>query len=131
LALEPTEKGPAVESQILIEAQARSLRIKELDIDVRYDIEGSTLTPGRHGFSVLGRLIVLVSERRPLFFLGIGGAFLLAIGAVLGVVVVETYLRTGALAVGSLFFVSTSIILGALSIFMGIVLNVMRKVVAR
>jgi len=128
MQLEPTESGLAIESQMLIEAQARNLRIKELDIEVRYDIDGSNRPPGRHGFSVLGRLIALLSERRPLFFFGIGGAVLLVSGTLLGVTVVETYYTTRELAVGYLFAVAISTILGSLSIFMGIVLNVIRKI---
>src|SRR5438132_3460998 len=54
-AIEPTDKGLSIESQMLLEAQERNLRIQEVNIDVRYDIEGSTVAPGKHGTSVLGR----------------------------------------------------------------------------
>src|SRR3989454_8364441 len=51
--IEPTDNGLSIESQMLVEAQERDLRIHEVNIDARYDIEGSTVAPGRHGTSVL------------------------------------------------------------------------------
>src|SRR5947208_13391869 len=48
--IEPTDSGLSIESQMLLEAQERNLRIHEVDIDARYDIEGSKLSPARHGF---------------------------------------------------------------------------------
>ena len=78
-AIEPTDKGLSIESQMLLEAQERNLRIQEVNIDVRYDIEGSTVAPGKHGTSVLGRIVTLVSEKRPLFVFGVSGAALLLI----------------------------------------------------
>src|SRR5438093_1411806 len=41
--IEPTDNGLAVEPHMLLEAQERSLRIQEVNIDARDDIEGSTL----------------------------------------------------------------------------------------
>src|SRR6267378_6525742 len=78
-SLEPTEDGLSIESQLLLEAQERNLRIQEVQIDIRYDVDGSKISAGRHGSSVLGRLVVLVSEKRPLFFFGVSGAALLSI----------------------------------------------------
>src|SRR5881409_2604803 len=58
--IEPTDDGLSIESQMLLEAQERNLRIQEVNIDARYDIEGSTLSLGRHGTTVLGRIVTLV-----------------------------------------------------------------------
>src|SRR5438552_2828000 len=58
-SLEPTEDGLSIESQLLLEAQELSLRIAEVQIDSRYDLDGSTLSAGKHGTSVLGRIIAL------------------------------------------------------------------------
>src|SRR5438445_1906680 len=82
--IEPTDDGLSVESQMLVEAQERNLRIREVNIDARYDVDGSTVSPGRHGSSVLGRIVTLVSEKRPLFFYGVSGARRLLVAASLG-----------------------------------------------
>src|SRR6267378_1959661 len=95
-SLEPTENGLSIESQLLLEAQERNLRIEQVSIDSRYDLDGSTISAGRHGSSVLGRIIVLVSEKRPLFVFGVSGAILLLIAASFGVIVLETLLTRGA-----------------------------------
>ena len=75
--MEPSDNGLSIESQMLLEAQERKLRIHEVGIGARYDLEGSTLGPARHGTSVLRRIITVVSERRPLFFFGLCGIAML------------------------------------------------------
>ncbi len=54
IAMEPTENGLSIESQMLLEAQEKDLRIDEVNVDFQYDVDGSTVSPGRHGTSVLG-----------------------------------------------------------------------------
>src|SRR2546422_1878248 len=103
--IEPTDSGLSIESQMLLEAQERNLRIREVSIDARYDLEGSTLTPGRHGTSVLGRIVTLVSEKRPLLLFGVSGAVLLVIAAALGVILLQIYYATRAFAIGYAFIV--------------------------
>src|SRR5437773_3756780 len=95
-ALEPTENGLSIESQLLLEAQERNLRIEEVHVDSRYDLDGSTISPGKHGSSVLGRIIVLVSEKRPLFFFGVPGAMFLVIATILATIVLETFMTSAA-----------------------------------
>ncbi len=127
--LEPDDAGLGIESQMLIEAQDVGLRIQEVDIRARYDVEGSTLSPGRHGMGVLGHVLSLVSERRPLFFFGVPGAALLLGAALFGLLVVTTFSLTGQLAIGTAFLVLLLGIVGVLSIFIGIVLHAIRKLV--
>src|SRR6266498_3516963 len=129
-AIEPTDDGLSIESQMLVEAQERNLRIREVNIDARYDLDGSTLAPGKHGTSVLGRIITLVSEKRPLFFFGLSGVALLGVAIFLGLVVVERFYATRQLAIGYTFIVAMSAIVGIISVFIGIVLNAMKKMIA-
>src|SRR3989442_9397836 len=103
--IEPTDDGLSIESQMLLEAQDRNLRIHEVNIDARYDLEGSTFTPGKHGTSVLGRVVTLVSEKRPLFFFGLSGATLLLIAAALGGFLLQIYYATRTFAIGYPFIV--------------------------
>jgi len=130
-AIEPTDKGLSIESQMLLEAQERNLRIQEVNIDVRYDIEGSTVAPGKHGTSVLGRIVTLVSEKRPLFVFGVSGAALLLIAAALGVFLLQIYYATRAFAIGYAFIVVLFGIVGIISIFMGITLNALKRIATK
>src|SRR5438552_3162325 len=104
-SLEPTERGLSIESQLLLEAQERNLRIEGVHIDSRYDLDGSTISAGKHGSSVLGRIIVLVSEKRPLFVFGVSGAALLLIAASFSIIVLETLITRGAVAQGTALLV--------------------------
>ncbi len=132
-SLEPTERGLSIESQLLLEAQEKNLRITQVEIDSRYDLEGSSISPGRHGSSVLGRIITLVTEKRPLLFFGVSGAVLLLIASVLGVVVLETYYSSSPhqLAVGYMFIVVFFGIIGIVTIFIGVTLNVLTRMSTR
>ena len=131
LSLEPTEKGLAIESQLLLDAQEKNLRIKEVNIDARYDVEGSKVSPARHGTAVLGRIIVLVSEKRPLFFFGVSGAVLLLIASALGVVVLQTFSTSHVLAIGYTFIVVLFGIVGTITIFVGVTLNAIKRMTAK
>ena len=126
-ALEPTENGLSIESQILLEAQEQNLRIEEVSIDIRYDLDGSKISPGKHGSGVLGRLVVLVSEKRPLFFFGLSGALLLSVAAILAIFVLETLIRSGNVAQGTASLVVLFGTVGFVSIFIGLTLNALKR----
>src|SRR5439155_12561154 len=103
------------------------LRIEEVQIDARYDLDGSTIRPGKHGTSVLGRIITLISVKRPLFFFGVSGSVLLLIAAAVGVILLQTYYATRAFAIGYAFIVVLFGIVGIVSIFIGITLNALKR----
>jgi glycosyltransferase involved in cell wall biosynthesis len=129
LELEPSETSLVIESQMLGEAQERGLRIAEIDVKARYDLDGSTYGPGRHGLEVLARVLNLVSERRPLFFFGISG-FGLTVGAgLLGIYTIQLYRGEGVFAVGYALLVLLLALTGVLSMFTGIVLNSIKKMI--
>ncbi len=130
-AIEPTENGLSIESQMLIDAQELNLRIDEVNVDFDYDVDGSNVSPGRHGTTVLGRLVTLVSVKRPLLFFGSFGAGLLIVATALGAIVLSTYYTTRALATGTMFIVLLFGIVGILSIFIGITLNAFQSVAHR
>jgi len=125
--IEPTNSGLSIESQMLLEAQEMSLRIQEVSGDARYDVDGSTVSPVRHGAGVLGWLVLLVSERRPLFFFGVTGVILLFLAGLLGLYTIQVYYALRVFAIGyAMLFLLFSVV-GVLTIFTGIVLNAMRR----
>lgn len=130
-ALEPTEPSHAIESQMLIEAQEKGLKLHEVQIRARYDVEGSTISPGKHGLKVLGAIVSILSERRPLFSFGVPGLAFLLIGLSLAVYTAELYYGSGVFAIGYALLVLLFAIVGVLSIFIGIVLNAMRRIMPR
>jgi glycosyltransferase involved in cell wall biosynthesis len=121
--LDLRENGFAVESEMIVRAADKNLKITEVPISNIYTKDGSTLHPIRHGVDVLSRIIVMISQRRPLFFFGLAGGILLVIGLVVGIRVINIANATGNLATGSAVLTTLLIIAGIVSIFTGIILN--------
>ena len=125
--LELKEDGFAIESEMITRAADKNLKITEVPISNIYTKDGSTLNPIRHGVDVLSRIIVMISQRRPLFFFGLAGVILLVIGLIIGIRVINIAATTGALAIGSTVLTTMFIIAGMLSIFTGIILNALSR----
>jgi glycosyltransferase involved in cell wall biosynthesis len=121
--LELKESGFAIESEMITGAADKNLKVTEVPISNIYTRDGSTLNPIKHGLGVLNRIIVMISQRRPLFFFGLAGGVLLLIGFIIGIRVLHIATTTGDLALGSAVLTALLIIAGILSIFTGIILN--------
>jgi glycosyltransferase involved in cell wall biosynthesis len=125
--LELKESGMAISAETVTCAAAKNLKVTEVPISNIYTADGSTLNPIRHGIDVLSRIIVMISQRRPLFFFGLAGSVLLVIALVIGIRVINIAFKTGNLAIGSTILTTLFIIAGMLSIFTGIILNAVIK----
>ncbi len=125
--LELRENGMAVSAETIANAAKNGLKIAERPISIRYTRDGSTLNPVVHGLEVLGRIIVMISERRPLFFFGLGGAILSVIGFIAGIRVISLASGGGGLATGTALVSILLLIVGVFSVFTGIILNVLAK----
>jgi len=125
--LDLKENGFAIESEMITRAAAKNLKITEVPISNIYTIDGSTLNPIRHGIQVLSRIIVMISQRRPLFFFGLAGGILLAAGLIIGIRVLNIATTTGEVAIGSTILTTLLIITGISSIFTGIILNALTR----
>jgi glycosyltransferase involved in cell wall biosynthesis len=123
--LEPKEKGMAVSAETVSLATAKGLRIAEVPISAIYTKDGSTLNPVKHGLGVLNRVMVMISERRPLLFFGMGGGILIALGIFAGVVVLQKLFAFHDLNTGTALLSMLFITVGILSIFTGLILNVL------
>ena len=126
--LELKEKGMAVSSEIVSEAAAKGLKLTEVPISVTYTEDGSTLNPVKHGFGVLNRIMVMISERRPLLFFGLFGSIFLVLGLAAGITVIRLYyFEAGVLATGTALISILFITTGLLMVFTGVILNVLVK----
>ncbi|MBO7718821.1 MAG: glycosyltransferase family 2 protein [Methanosphaera sp.] len=72
--------GFGIESDMLIEASQNNLRIVEVPISVRYDVQTTRENPVIQGLSVLMRILEIMRFNRPLYFYGIGGSIILFFG---------------------------------------------------
>ena len=81
-----TAKGMAIESEMLADAGRHGLRITEVEIGVRYDVDGSTENPIKHGFGVLMMVLKDIEFNRPLYYLTLPGSILGIIGLIMGAI---------------------------------------------
>lgn len=123
LALELKEKGMAISAETVAEAAKRGLRVTEVPISVTYSRDSSTLNPVAHGLEVLFRILAMISERKPLFFFGLGGVVLIILGLVAGVRVLQLLSANGILPVGTTLIAVLFLTIGVFSIFTGIILH--------
>ena len=122
-----TENGFAVETEMIAKATDEGLKITEVPVSNIYTKDGSTLNPVAHGMEVLTRIIAMISERRPLFFFGLSGGILLILGIIAGSRVLQTLSASGVLPVGTALLSVLLSIIGAFSLFTGIILHVLAR----
>jgi len=125
--LEPKERGMAISAETISEATAKGLKIAEVPISAIYTRDGSTLNPVKHGIGVLNRVMVMISERRPLLFFGLAGGIAITLGIGAGILVLKALFTVNELAVGTALVSMLLITAGILCIFAGVILNVLVK----
>jgi glycosyltransferase involved in cell wall biosynthesis len=125
--LELSQKGFAVETEMIAVAEEKALKIAEVPISVEYTRDGSTLNPFRHGLGVLTQIMAMISERRPLFFFGVlGGCFTIA-GLVESIRTLHLYSTYLVLPLGTVLLAVLLLIIGVFCIFTGIILHTLSK----
>jgi len=92
--------GMAVESEMIVDAARAGLRIKEVPIDVRYDVDGSTFHPVQHGWSILSYMIRLVIRRKPVILYGLSELILGILGIVSILKIASDFLATKSIEPG-------------------------------
>jgi len=116
--------GFGVDSEILIDAAQKNLKIIEENITVIYNTGGKTSTkdPVSHSVSVLTSLIELIAIRHPLRYLGIPGFILLIIGIVYSFIVISIFNDTRVFSVPSTLVALGSLVVGLMLLLMSAVL---------
>jgi len=115
--------GFAIQAEMIADAAEKGLKVTEVPISVIYTKDGSTLNPIRHGLGVLARILAMISERRPLFFFGLGGSILIAFGLIAGVRTLYLFSNQGLLPPGNALLSVLFLTVGIFSIFTGIILH--------
>ncbi len=94
--IHPSGKGMAAGSEILVQMSDHQLKVGEIPIKVRYDIDGtSSQNPFRHGITVLMNVLRFVTIRRPVTAFGIPGVIILGIGVFLAFQALDISAKTG------------------------------------
>jgi glycosyltransferase involved in cell wall biosynthesis len=113
-------RGIEIESVMIIEAVRAGLRIVEVPVSVRYDVNGSSYHPVPHGLRVLSYVIGHPAAKRPLVFFGLAGAILLLAGIGSLYLAWGAFNNTGDIAIGYALACILFTILGTGSVFSAI-----------
>ena len=109
--------GFGIESDMLIEASVNKLRIVEVEITVRYDVNTTTDNPIVQGVRVLMRILELMRFNRPLYFYGISGSIVLFLG-ILIILTVKASLFTNNIYISAIgYFI---VVMGLFLLFFGL-----------
>ncbi len=116
-------EGYSIESD-MIAFLAGKVRIKEVPIDVRYDVPNKhKKNPFAHGLSVLSSLVGFIGYKRPLLSFGIPGFISVLIGLIFGFMAFSEYYVTNKLPYAPTIACGLFLILGLLLIIAGLILN--------
>ncbi|OGN99214.1 MAG: hypothetical protein A2Y89_05780 [Chloroflexi bacterium RBG_13_51_18] len=121
------ETGMAVSAETVAEASRKNLKVIQVPVSVTYSKDSSTLHPVKHGLGVFTRILVWISERRPLFFFGLGGLIMLIIGLIFGIRVLNLYSEYRVLPTGNTLVAVVFIVIGMFSIFTGLILRALSR----
>lgn len=124
--------GMSAGSEILLQIKEHGLKVKEVPISCRYDIEDtSTHNPIVHGVTVLSNILTEIEYNNPLVYFVVPGVMLLGFGCATGVFVLSSYNTGGQLPFGPTLLMMMLSIIGTFAVFSGLMLHAMTRVVAR
>jgi glycosyltransferase involved in cell wall biosynthesis len=117
------ENGMGVESEMIQKATDSNIRIKEVPIGCRYDVNGSTFNPVSHGLRVLGTIVDQLQRKHPLLYFGIFGLMLVSIGGLLSLQTFYAYNILGQFWLGKAMVAMVLLLVGIFAFFTGLILN--------
>lgn len=126
-----TQKGFGVESEMLVDAANSGFRIKEVEIEVRYDVGVSTKNPVSHGVGVLWRVLQEMQLNRPLYYFTIPGLVIAIIGAILGLIFFRDYVTGHSTILTPTILAILMTLVGIFMMFTGIILDSISKLFVR
>jgi len=124
-----TIDGFGVDSEILIDASNKGLKITEEKVTVLYNTgeKTSSKDPISHSVGVIAPLIELIAINHPLRYLGIPGLILLIIGIVFSVLVISMFNEDRYFSVPSTLVALGSLVIGLILLLMSVVLYSIAK----
>lgn len=119
-----TNRGFGVDSEILIDAANKGLKITEEPVTVLYNLghKTSTKDPITHSAGVVSSLLELIAINHPLRFLGLPGFILIIIGIVFSIVVITIFNESRYFSIPSTLTALGSLVIGIMLLLMSVVL---------
>lgn len=125
------DSGFAIESEMLSDASENGLKIVEVPISVRYDVDGSTKNPISHGVKVLLKIIKDMELRRPLIYFTLPGFIIFLIGIISGIWFLNDYINGTSINFGPTVIAIMLVVVGLFLMLNGILLDSIRKLINR
>jgi glycosyltransferase involved in cell wall biosynthesis len=125
--------GFAVDSEILINASKKDLKITEEKITVLYNLGTKTSTkhPISHSGDILSSLIEIIAIRHPLKYLGLPGIILFLVGIIYSIVVVIIFNDIRYFSIPSTLVALGSLLIGLMMVLMSVVLFSINRAMPR
>jgi glycosyltransferase involved in cell wall biosynthesis len=112
-----------IDSEMLMDAANAQLRIKEVNIGVRYDVGRSSKHPISHGLQVLTGVLRSIEFNSPLLAFTVPGLIFVAVAAGLAVFVVQSYFIVRHVVLGPTLLMLLLMVVGTFLVFTGIILH--------
>lgn len=119
--------GLAIESEMLMDAANAGLKIKEVGIGVRYDVDCSSENPVSHGIKVLVKVLEDIELNKPLFYFTVPGMLCSVVGLAMGMVFLQDFYQGRELRFGPTLLMIILTLVGVFMTFTGIILHTMAK----
>lgn len=116
-------QGMAIESEMLADVAKSHLRIKEVEIGVRYDVDCSTKNPIKHGLEVFVRILKDIEFNKPLYCFTTPGIIFGIIGLYMGAHSLQIFANGGSLNFGPTMLMVLLIVVGTFMYLTGILLH--------
>ena len=121
--------GFGIESEMLTDAANAGLRIKEVEIGVRYDVDCSTEHPVSHGVGVLVKVLYDMELNKPLYYFTMPGMVMGGIGTFMGLIFLRQFYLGGSLMFGPTLLMIMLTVVGTFMAFTGIILHSMSRLI--
>jgi glycosyltransferase involved in cell wall biosynthesis len=121
------QNGFSIESEMLTDAANAGLKIKEVDIGVRYDVECSTENPIYHGLKVLISVLQDMEFNKPLYYFTVPGMVLTTVGLYMGLIFLQVFYNGGSLYFGPTLLMILMTLVGLFMSFAGIILHAISR----
>ncbi len=121
--------GLAIESEMLMDAVNAGLKVKEVEVGVRYDVDCSSENPMIHGLKVLAKVLHDMELNRPLYYFTLPGIVLAVLGIGMGLSFLQRFYLGGSLNFGPTLLMILLTLVGTFMVFTGIILHSMSRLI--
>lgn len=117
-----SQSGFGIESEMLVDAALAKLRIIEVEIGVRYDVDCSTEHPISHGVQVLTKVLKDMEFNRPIYYFTVPGIAISGVGIGRGLHFLRDFHLGQNMNVGLISLMVMLAMIGSFMAFTGIIL---------